>query len=201
MKPIILASQSPRRKKLLQQIDLPFIVQVSSAEESYDPNAAPEEIVQLLATRKASDVAPAHSNALVIGADTIVAYGHSILEKPDTPDHANEMLSSLSGDSHYVYSGVALIKTGERGNITESCAFFERTIVTFGELTDKEIEQYVRTGSPMDKAGAYGIQDDWGALFVERIEGDYNNVVGFPLFRFYQTMKQFAPDYLPQANS
>ena len=201
LKSIILASRSPRRKKLLEQINLSFEVSISDADESFNANEQPADIVQLLASRKAEDVAGSHEDALIIGADTIVVFKNDILEKPTTPSHAREMLNSLSGKTHEVYTGVTLIKTDYRGNINESFSFFEQTSVTFGDLSDEEIDQYVRTGSPMDKAGAYGIQDDWGALFVERIEGDYNNVVGFPLFRFYQHLKNFAPECLPVVNS
>lgn len=197
MQSIILASRSPRRKKLLEQINLTFSIQSSATDESFDTNAQPEDIVQMLASRKATDVASATKNALIIGADTIVTFHDEVLEKPSTPSHAIKMLTSLSGNTHQVLTGVALLKTNEQGNIIEGCSFFELTHVTFGLLTPGEIETYVRSGSPMDKAGAYGIQDDRGALFVERIEGDYYNVVGFPLYRFYQTMKRFAPEYLP----
>jgi septum formation protein len=124
-----------------------------------------------------------------------------VLEKPADPDHAKTMLRSLSGNTHEVYTGVALIKTGRSGNICKRCTFFERTLVAFGALTEYEIDSYVDSGSPMDKAGAYGIQDDWGALFVERIDGDYYNVVGFPLYRFYRTLKEFAPEYVPEVLS
>lgn len=198
---IVLASQSPRRKKLFEQIKLEFTVHSSSVDETYDANALPEDIVQMLALRKAVDVASAYPQALVIGADTIVVHNKIVLEKPSTPDEARKMLSNLSRSTHEVYTGVALIKTNRSGDIDRQCSFYERTLVTFGALTDSEIKQYVETGSPMDKAGAYGIQDDWGALFVERIEGDYNNVVGFPLFQFHNKLKDFAPECLPSATN
>ncbi len=201
MQPIILASKSPRRKKLLEQINLKFTVQGSSAEESFDVNEQPVDIVQMLAYRKALKVSEICSGALIIGADTIVVFRDAVLEKPSGPAHAEQMLSILSGNTHQVFTGVALIKKDSTGNINKSCTFVERTDVTFGRLTPEEIRKYVQTGSPMDKAGAYGIQDDWGALFVERIEGDYNNVVGFPLYRFYQKLKRFAPECLPDTLS
>lgn len=197
MHSIILASKSPRRKKLLEQINLKFTVQGSLADESFGANEQPADIVQMLAGRKAAEVSQSCSGALVIGADTIVVFQDTVLEKPADHTHAEQMLRSLSGNTHQVFTGVALIKADGKGNIDQSCTFFERTDVTFGSLTSDEIRTYVQTGSPMDKAGAYGIQDDWGALFVKRIEGDYNNVVGFPLYRFYQELKQFAPECLP----
>lgn len=192
---MILASQSPRRKKLLEQINLPIVVKPSSASESYDVNEQPEDIVQILALRKATQVAADLEDALVIGADTIVVHQGIILEKPESPEEAERMLTRLSGDTHKVFTGVALIKTGPEGNIQASHSFFECTQVSFGQLSRHDIKQYIQTGSPMDKAGSYGIQDDWGALFVERIEGDYYNVVGFPLYRFYKQLKKFAPEF------
>lgn len=197
MKTIILASGSPRRKKLLQQINLSFDVHASSVGESFDSNLSPEEIAQELALRKATDVAPSYRNALVIGADTIVVFKGQILEKPDSHQEAHEMLQGLSGQTHQVVTGVALCKVDESYNITDTTTFTEQTDVIFGELDPYNIETYVAGGSPMDKAGGYGIQDDFGAIFVRRIEGDYYNVVGFPLHSFYNTMKSFAPEFLP----
>lgn len=192
---IVLASQSPRRKKLLESTGLSFVVQPSSCEESYNNNASPEQIVQELALRKAKDVAKETENALIIGADTLVVLENRILEKPASEDEAIAMLKKLSGRSHEVLTGVALVKTEEAGNISSEETFFEKTMVFFGEPDVQEISRYVAGGSPMDKAGAYGIQDDWGSLFVKRIEGDYNNVVGLPLFALYQHLKTFAPEY------
>lgn len=195
---IILASGSPRRKKLLQQINLPFEVLVSSVDESFDPEQPASEIVQQLALRKARDISQNHNNALVIGADTIVVFEDEILEKPANRREAKTMLQQLSGQTHQVQTGVALCKVESSQNITDTLTFVEETSVTFGELDDKDIETYVAGGSPLDKAGGYGIQDDFGAIFVKRIEGDYYNVVGFPLHRFYNAMKSFAPEFLPR---
>lgn len=197
-KVIILASQSPRRKKLLQQIGISFSVEPSTCDESYDDNEAPSKIVQMLAERKALDVAQSKKDALVIGADTIVVFKNKILEKPKTQREAAGMLRSLSGASHSVLTGVSLVRTDKKGNILAKETFFEQTMVYFGNLDESEIEAYVSGGSPMDKAGAYGIQDDWGTLFVKRIEGDYNNVVGLPLFALYRHLKKFAPEYMQQ---
>lgn len=196
MNTIILASGSPRRKKLLQQLSLSFQVCPSPVDESYDPNLKPSEIVQQLALRKSTDVASRHPEALIIGADTIVVFGDKILEKPKSKGEARQMLHNLSNQTHQVYTGVALCKTDIQHNIIESTTFFEITNVTFGNLSSSDIDKYVAGGSPMDKAGAYGIQDDFGAIFVKRIEGDYHNVVGFPLHAFYNTLRTFAPDYL-----
>ncbi len=217
---IILASSSPRRRLLLRQIGLSFEVVPSATDEEVENGYAPDTIVETLAMQKAQDVAEqlGHSDtmdgstadptkpALIIGADTIVVLDGGILGKPADRNDAVEMLRTLSGRTHQVYTGVALILAGgnQRLDIAEPGAastrnyytrhtFHERTDVTFGELNDKEIAAYVDTGSPMDKAGAYGIQDDLGALFVERIEGDYYNVVGFPLFRFYREVNKLMP--------
>ena len=148
---------------------------------------------------------------LIIGADTIVVLDGVILGKPSTPSHAADMLASLSGRTHQVYTGVALLVVegddhgknkslsggdGYSGRYAKGIirhVFHERTDVTFGPLSEQEIKAYVDGGSPMDKAGAYGIQDDLGALFVQRIDGDYYNVVGFPLYRFYREVNKLAP--------
>lgn len=191
---IILASASPRRKKLLEQINLPFEVRPSALEEHVNPTSPPDEVVTSLASQKGEDIARNHVNSLVIAADTIVYFRDLILGKPNGPDEARKMLKDLSGNTHDVYSGVFLAKTGPEGIIEKSLSFSERTKVTFSALTDHEINRYIQSGNPLDKAGAYGIQDDLGALFVEKIEGDYNNVVGFPLHSFYQNLKSEFPD-------
>lgn len=190
---IILASGSPRRKKLLEQINLPFTVEASEVEEKFNPRHPPSQIVGELALKKATQIAEGRPGVLVIGADTVVVFEDAILEKPATKHEAFGMLSRLSGQTHRVLTGVALVKTDTEGNIIDTCPFSETTHVTFGELDENEIHEYIETGSPMDKAGAYGIQDDWGALFVKKIEGDYYNVVGFPLHSFYTKLKQFSP--------
>jgi septum formation protein len=198
VKKIILASESPRRKKLLQQINLVFDVQVSSVDETFDPDLPASEIVQQLALRKALDIAQKNNNVLIIGADTIVVFEDEILEKPASSSQARQMLQQLSGRTHQVQTGIALCKVDASQNITDRLTFVEKTNVTFGNLDSNGIETYVASGNPMDKAGGYGIQDNFGAIFVKRIEGDYYNVVGFPLHSFYNIMKSFAPEFLPQ---
>ncbi|MDG5766301.1 Maf family protein [Balneolales bacterium ANBcel1] len=192
---IILASSSPRRRLLLRQIGVTFEVVPAAFEESVTPDTDPETVVEELALAKARMVAEkrfAHRSALVIGADTLVVRDREILGKPEDAGHAAAMLRSLSGRTHQVFTGVALILTGE-GRQPKQRVFHERTDVTFGTLSDDEIRAYIESGSPMDKAGAYGIQDDLGALFVKGINGDYYNVVGFPLFRFYREVNKLAP--------
>lgn len=199
MNQIILASQSPRRKNLLSQINLTFIIHPSSLKEDYDPSLDPGTIVEHLASMKALDVAVNYASALTIGADTIVVFKDEILGKPEDGTDAFQLLRKLSGNVHKVYSGVCLVLTGENKSVLKSTCFHEITKVTFSDMEDQEIWDYIQTGSPMDKAGAYGIQDDWGSLFVSKIEGDYYNVVGFPLHRFYKELSHFAPEFLPRA--
>lgn len=194
---IVLASASPRRKKLLEQIGLKFIQSPSDVDESIADGLNPVETVTNLASLKSSKVASRFQNALIIAADTIVVYKNTILGKPVDKDDAVRILKTLSGNTHLVITGVSLRLTDENGRIYSSCDFNEQTKVTFAALTQQEIEDYIATGSPFDKAGAYGIQDDWGSVFVSSIEGDYYNVVGFPLHSFYQELKIFAPDFLP----
>jgi septum formation protein len=186
-KKFILASRSPRRMHLLRQIGLKFEVRESNVDEEFDSSKSPEEIVRVLALLKASAVARDARNALVLGADTIVVLGKRILGKPRNRQDACRMLSLLSGRTHVVYTGLALIDRPSNA----ACTAVERTEVKFRKLTTDEIRAYVRTGSPMDKAGAYGIQDDFGAVFVERIEGCFYNVVGLPLSKFYYMMQRF----------
>jgi len=180
----------------MQQINLPFEVQPSSVAETFDSSQPPVDIVQELAMRKAKDIALQSSDALVIGADTLVVFRDRILEKPSEAGEAKQMLLELSGQTHQVLTGVALCKVDSSHNITDSTTFFESTDVIFGDLNPSNIKAYVAGGSPMDKAGSYGIQDDFGAIFVRRIEGDYYNVVGFPLHSFYNVMESFAPEFL-----
>ena len=190
--PLILASQSPRRRRLLERIGLNFTVQVSPAEEVIPADASPENIVQVLARQKAGPVADQHPEALILAADTVVALDGHILGKPNSTAEAAETLQRLSGKTHTVYTGVSLIHRQSNRSVTA----VEATEVTFGMLDSTEIEAYVATGSPMDKAGSYGIQDDMGALFVDGIQGDYYNVVGLPLRRLYMLLRsQFADSF------
>ena len=190
MKPLILASQSPRRKKLLKQIGMKFRVIPSRAAEVISSRQSPGENAQRIAIEKASDVASRLQKGIVIGADTIVVLDHHVLGKPKSKDDAIRMLRLLSGREHSVFTGFAL-RDVESGMQT---AGVEETKVRFRKLTEIEIADYVNGGSPMDKAGSYGIQDDFGAVFIERVNGCYYNVVGFPLARFYSTLQRFKAD-------
>ena len=180
---IILASGSPRRRELLEQLGLEFTVEKSDCEEVYH-SEIPSEIVEELAVQKAADVWQRYAgeDVLIIGADTIVVLDGQILGKPKDAADARRMLMGLSGRTHQVYTGTSLIWPGGRKSFTVC------TDVTFYPLTEKEINAYIATGDPFDKAGAYGIQT--GAMkFVEKINGDYNNVVGLPASRLYQELK------------
>lgn len=188
----ILASQSPRRRKLLRQIKIPFVHAPSNIIETVPGNLNPEELVERLALKKASAIATKKPNALVLGADTLVVCRGVIFGKPSGVTEAAGMLRQLSNTSHKVLTGIALVHHQSERKVTA----VETTEVTFGRLTETEITNYIKTGSPMDKAGAYGIQDDVGALFVERIHGDYYNVVGLPLRRLYVLLKQHYGDLL-----
>ena len=181
----------------MELINLEFSIFPSGIPENLRKNESAEAFSVRLAEEKAADIAAHHPNAIVIGADTVVVLDGEILGKPETSSKATTMLRTMRNQTHQVLTGVALVKTDEYAAITNRNVFFERTEVTFGNIADAEIEEYVASGSPMDKAGAYGIQDDWGALFVQRIDGDYYNVVGFPLHRFYQELKTFAPALTP----
>lgn len=190
--PFILASQSPRRRTLLEQLGVEFQVQVSPAEETLRESKSPSETVEALARRKVRPVAANHPTALVLAADTLVAHDGTILGKPESPQEAKEMLRRLSGSIHTVYTGVAL--QHEKSGRNESTV--ASTHVTFASLTDVEIRAYVETGAPMDKAGGYGIQDHTGPLFVKQIEGDYYNVVGLPLRDLYLLCRRQFSDLM-----
>jgi septum formation protein len=178
--PLILASRSPRRKKLLHQIGLRFRIIPSGADETFQKGISPAQNARRVALRKARDVAGRLKKGIVIGADTIVVLNRHILGKPVSLKDAKRMLRLLSGKKHCVYTGIALVDVRSR----QEWSAVERTFVKFRKLSSEEIDRYAASGSPMDKAGAYGIQDDYGAVFVEEVNGCFNNVVGFPLARF-----------------
>lgn len=200
MEKIILASSSPRRRELMAQAGFAFEVLVSEADETIETET-PGEMVEVLSERKAAAVAEeitrqgfAEESVLLVGADTMVAIDGKKLGKPKDEKGAEEMLEELSGRTHQVYTGVTLIrlKKVENGSILqESRTFSEGTDVSFYPLTKEEIRSYIATGEPMDKAGAYGIQGK-AAVFVKEIKGDYNNVVGLPIARLYQELKNWS---------
>ncbi len=185
-KPLILASRSPRRAQLLRQIGLEFDVIPANIDETADALTFPEKLAADLARQKAQAVAAQIGNGLVVGADTMVVLAGKILGKPKNAAEAREMLRLLSGNTHEVFTGFAIISRPENLSVTG----WEQTAVTFRELDDWEINRYIEIDHPFDKAGAYGIQD-MSALFVESIHGCYYNVVGFPLTKFYVSLKSF----------
>jgi septum formation protein len=187
IKPLILASRSPRRIALLRQIGFDPEVVPCDVEETFDHHLSPDDNAIRLALDKARCTARTRENALVVGADTIVVLNGTLLAKPADAADAHRMLRLLSGKTHTVHTAFAIVD--RPSDLAE--VGVESTRVTFRDLPDPEIEEYVRGGSPMDKAGAYGIQDDYGAVFVSRIEGCYYTVVGFPLSRFYTTLSDF----------
>ena len=178
MSRFILASASPRRKELLENIGMDFEIVVSQADESsIDRNIPPEMLVKELAMLKAAETAKhIKDDAYIIGADTVVAFEGQVLEKPKSVEDAEKMLKELSGKEHFVYTGVCIFRTEDCSAVCKS----EKTIVRFKELSENTIKNYLKTGEPMDKAGAYGIQGK-GSLLVRGIEGDYFNVVGLPV--------------------
>ncbi|MGM0844078.1 MAG: Maf family protein [Bacillota bacterium] len=185
MSNLILASGSPRRKELLQQIQLSFSIEVSHADETFPQDLQPDEVVMELSRRKAVSVAADHPDAYVIGSDTVVVHNDTILGKPMDIDHAKEMLRMLSGSTHSVYTGVAIAK-GKKEKL-----FYKKTDVTFWELTEEEIDTYAASGEPLDKAGGYGIQG-LGAFLVKEIRGDYFSVVGLPISQVYRSLKEMG---------
>ena len=184
---IVLASNSPRRKELLTQIGLSFTVAPADVDESVLPGESPEAYAVRVALDKARIAAERTGEGIVIAADTIVVVGDIILGKPSGPADARRMLSMLSGRGHEVITGLAVVDAATGRFTVRTSA----TQVWFRELSDREIASYVATGEPLDKAGAYGIQER-GALLVERIEGCYSNVVGLPLSLLGEMLREFG---------
>ena len=205
---IILASASPRRKELLEQIGISFEICPAKGEERIT-KSVPHEVVEELASQKAIEVASmvrtyeethqelvTPSDLMVIGADTIVSCGGQILGKPKDERDACRMLKLLSGGTHQVYTGVSIVlldASGKAGQVT----FHEKTDVTMRAMSEEEIRRYVATGEPMDKAGSYGIQG-YGAMFVKCIEGDYFSVMGLPLCPLCRMLRAFGVSILTE---
>ena len=183
---LILASQSPRRQELLKLFNIPFTIRVADIDETMDNNKPAFDEVARVSRLKAEAI-PRQPEDVVIAADTIVVCAGQVLGKPKDAADAFAMLRLLSGRDHQVMTGLTLL----RGEQVLSCT--EVTDIHFRELTDQEITAYIRTGEPMDKAGAYGIQGG-AALFAEKLCGDYFNVVGLPVCRLGQLLRQIAPE-------
>ena len=195
----ILASSSPRRRELLLRLQTPFDIILPDVDESIiPPEGSPETYCTALAELKANDISQHYPNNLVIGSDTIVVLDNNIMGKPEDKTMAQNMLDTLSGKTHHVYTGVCL-KWADK-NIHH--LFAEITMVTFRELSEADINHYIESCPPYDKAGSYGIQD-WSAVFVKEIKGCYDNVVGFPISRFYEEFKKLGInllDSLPESS-
>ena len=187
---LILASQSPRRKELMGLFHIPFTSQVSHIDETMDPEKpAAEEVARV--SREKALATPHDPSDVVVAADTIVVCRGQILGKPRDEDDAFRMLRLLSGKDHQVMTGVCVLHNGQAASFTEI------TDIHFRELSDREILSYIRTGEPMDKAGAYGIQGG-AALFAEKMAGDYYNVMGLPVCRLGQLLKAVVPELMEE---
>jgi len=193
MKKIILASTSPRRKQLLERIGLPFVVEAGDYEEDMTQELPPLELAKVLSRGKAEVVAKKHPNeeVLVIGADTFIALGNEVLGKPHTPEKAKEMLQKISGTAHSVITGMTIIDCAA-GRTTSDAIEIK---VYFKQMTDQEIDEYVATGEPLDKAAGYAGQEI-GSLFIDKIEGDFSALVGLPIPTLYRRLKEFDIDVL-----
>ena len=181
---VILASASPRRKEILQNTKLNFDIQKSDIEEVILENESPEDMVVRLAYEKAFDVAKRNTDRLVIGADTIVALDNEVLGQPKDQNEAYQMIKRLSNKTHKVITGISLINLKENKIIKDYVVSF----VTFKDLSEDSIKDYINTNESLDKAGAYGIQG-YGALLVKNIQGDYFNIVGLPISRLSDLLK------------
>ena len=187
MRKIILASNSKRRHELAKTMGLDFEIIPSDYDEDMTLNMKPKDMVKTFAYGKASEVALRYEDAIVIGVDTIVVYKEDKLGKPNSREEAYIMLKKLSGNIHKVYSGIAIIDTRTKKTIMDH----EVTRVFFKSLSDQEIKNYVNTGEPLDKAGAYGIQD-LSSIFIRKIDGCYFNVMGFPIYNIYKNLEKLG---------
>ncbi len=186
MKKIILASTSPRRKEILEKTRLPFSVEGSDYEEDMSLPLSPHELVKFLSLEKAKSVAKNHTDALIIAADTIVTFQEKVLGKPHTAEKAKEMLLMLNGKRNTVITGVAIIDTTS-GRID---SFSDEADVYFKHLTESEIDNYIQSGEPLDKAGAYAVQG-LGSVFIKKIDGDFFSIMGFPIEKIAESLKSF----------
>jgi septum formation protein len=186
-KPIVLASSSPRRRELLEKTGLKFIVDAAEINEDHGRRMKPAELAKIISLEKAKAVAARHPCSIIIAADTFGILGGRLLGKPRDEDEARDMLKRMSGRRHRVVTGFTILNT-ETGKIVSKAV---ETKVYFRKLGKEEIEAYVKTGDPMDKAGAYAIQG-MGAQLVEKIEGDYYNVIGLPLGALVRELKGFG---------
>ena len=191
MKKIILASASPRRKEILMKTGLKFKVDASEYAEDNGHNLPPRKLAMYLSAKKAKSVAIKYKNAIIISADTFIVFKNRIFGKPRNISNAREMLKLFSGKPHSVITGFTIIDTSENKRVSKTV----ETKVFFRKLNDKEIESYLRTKESLGKAGAYGIQG-MGAMLINKIEGDYYNVMGLPLTALVENLKKFGIEVL-----
>jgi len=185
---LYLASKSPRRRKLLKQIGLKFTSFTVQLDEEILDGEHPIKTVKRLSKQKMELARQKVKDGIIITADTIVVYNKEIIGKPKSKNGAIRTLQKLNGNTHQVYTGFCLLNARTNKIIID----YEKTSVTFNRLTNSQIKKYVASGSPMDKAGAYGIQDEYGAVFVKKINGCYNNVVGLPLAKIYTDLRRIV---------
>lgn len=192
MTKLILASKSPRRQQLMQMMGIDFELRTKSVEENFSPDTPVEEVPKLLAEKKARAFSSEiRANELILTADTVVIFQNEILGKPQGLSEAKQTLQKLSGQTHQVVTGVCLYSQ------VQSITFSDSSLVFFEQLSKGEIDYYLQVAPPMDKAGAYGIQDWIGLIAVKRMEGCYYNVMGLPIARLYQEIKKYFPNILP----
>jgi septum formation protein len=190
-KKLYLASKSPRRIEILNLMNLKFTLVDSEIDEDITISMRPEELVMHLSREKVKAALNKISDGIILSADTIVVLDNCVLGKPSSPDDAYNMLRKLSGKNHLVFTGFTLFDKLSGSNLTD----YESTNVKFIHLDDEMINEYISSGSPLDKAGAYGIQDSFGSVFVEKIDGCYYNVMGFPASKFYRKAKEFIKTF------
>lgn len=186
MAKLILASSSPRRKELLSLLKIPFDIIVSDVDETIDHNNDLTKEIENLSYRKAYAVFKNHEDKIVIGSDTIVILDNKVLGKPHSLLEAKEMLRGLSNNTHTVLTAVTILSKDHKET------FSNKALVTFNEMTDEEIDDYIKTNEPLDKAGSYAIQGD-GAKFIKSINGDYYTIVGLPISEVYNRLKKYMP--------
>ncbi|XLQ20591.1 MAG: Maf family protein [Candidatus Moraniibacteriota bacterium] len=191
MKKIILASSSPRRKELLKNIGLNFNVVSSDYMEDMTLDMKPTELAKYLSLGKAQDVAKNHINTIIIAADTFVVLNDDLLGKPHTEEKAFEMLQKINGQTLEVITGYTIIDTSMKYSISKAVT----TKIFIKKLTDDEIKSYIKTGEPLDKAGAFAIQG-YGSIFIKEIQGSYTNVIGLPIYSLAESLKKFGVSVL-----
>ena len=189
MKKIILASGSPRRKDLLTDAGIKFDIDISEYEEDMTLDLSPYELAKYLSLGKAKTVAERHKNAIIVAADTFVVLGEEVLGKPHTEEKAKEMLNKLSGQAHSIMTGFAIIDTGTGKIISEA----QESKLYFREIVPEEIDEYIASGEPMDKAGAYAALGGAGKC-IEKIEGDFTNILGIPMKLFLEKLEQITSE-------